>query len=97
MAIRKSRGVSKEINIRGAKLVVISKSGNRNTCHRPIRKLVHLEIDYKSKESVDKEKDEVNEDEVEADKGHKSDVKSTRKPAIEGQYNRRLSGRRMLK
>lgn len=90
MAIRKSRGVSKEINIRGAKLVVISKSGSRNTCHRPIRKLVHLEIDYKSKESVDEEKDEVNEDEVKADKGHKSDVKSTRKPAIEGQYNRRL-------
>ena len=51
---------------------------------------MHFEIDYKSKESTDKEKDEVNEGDVEADKGHKSDIKSNRKAAIERQYNRRL-------
>ena len=53
------------------------------------KKLVHFEIDYKSKESTNKGKDEVNEDEVEADKGRKSDTKSARKVAIEGQYSRR--------
>ena len=51
---------------------------------------MHFEIDYKSKESTDKEKDEVNEGDVEADKGHKSDIKSNRKAAIEWQYKRRL-------
>ena len=76
--------------MRGAKLVVVSKSGSRSICYRPIKKLVHFEIDYKSKESAVKEKDEVKKDEVEADKGHKSDIKSIRKAAIEGQYNRRL-------
>ena len=82
--------VGKIGNIRGAKLVVESKSGSRSTCYGPIKKLFYFETDYKSKESADKEKDEVKEDEVEADKGHTSDIKSTRKAAIEGQYNRRL-------
>ena len=39
---------------------------------------------------ANKEKDEVNKDKYEADKGHKSDIKATRKAAIERPYNRRL-------
>ena len=50
-------------------MVAVSKSGNRSIAYRPIRKLVHFEIYYKSKESAHKEKDEVNENEVEADNG----------------------------
>ena len=74
--------IGKNGNIRRAKLVVVSKSGSRNTCYCPIQKLVHFKIDYKSEELTDKEKDEINKNEVEADKGHKSDIKSTRKAAI---------------
>ena len=48
----------------------------------PPKLLVHIEIDYKSKELTNKEKDEINKDEVEANKGLKCDIK--------GQYNRRL-------
>ena len=61
--------IGKDGNLRGAKLVAVSKSGNRSIAYRPIRKLVHFEIYYKSKESAHKEKDEVNENEVEADNG----------------------------
>ena len=64
--------IGQDVNIRRAKLAAVS--GSRSTCYCPIKKLVHFEIDYKSKESADKEKDEVNEDEVDADKGHKSDI-----------------------
>ena len=48
---------------------------------------------------ANKEKDEVNKDKYEADKGHKSDIKATRKAAIERLYNRRLrdNGGKMLK
>ena len=75
--------VGKDGKIREAK-------SNPIQSNRPMKKLVHFEIDPKSKESAEKEKGEVNEDEVEADKGHKTDIKFTRKAAIEGQYNRRI-------
>ena len=41
-------------------MVVVSKSGSRSICYYPIKKLVHFEIDYRSRESADEEKDEVN-------------------------------------
>ena len=84
--------VGKDGKIREAK-------SNPIQSNRPMKKLVHFENDPKSKESAEKEKgevnedevdevnedevDEVNEDEVEADKGHKTDIKFTRKAAIE--------------
>ena len=70
-------------------MVVVSKSGSRSTCYRPIQKLVHFEINYKSKESAGEEKHDANNEEMEPDKKHKSDIKSTIKAAIEGQYTRR--------
>ena len=45
------------------------------------KKLVDFEIDYTSKESADKESDQVNKDELETKEGRKSDIKSTRKAA----------------
>ena len=47
-------------------------------------------IHYKSKELANKEKDEVNDNGVETNKGHKSDMKSTRKSVIKEQYKSRL-------
>ena len=63
--------------IRGAKLIVLSKSTTRSTCYRPAQKLIQLEVDEKLKETddyVDKERDEVNNDEVLADKGFPFDI-----------------------
>ena len=81
--------ISKDGNIRGAKLVVVSKSRSRSICYCPIKKFI-LRLFTNQKNRQIKRKMEVNEDKVEADKGHNSDIKSTRKAAIEGQYNRRL-------
>lgn len=39
---------------------------------------------------ANKEKDEANDNGVETKKGHKSDMKSTRKSVIKEQYKRRL-------
>ena len=58
--------------------------------YHPIKKLVHFEIHYKSKELANKEKDEVNDNGVETNKGHKSDMKSTRISVIKEQYKSRL-------
>ena len=71
--------VGKDGKLRGAKLVAVSKSETRTTYYRPVQKLIEFEIDYKVKETddhVENECDEVNDDEVVADKVHKPDRSS---------------------
>ena len=70
--------------VRGAKLTVVSKGGERTFCNRPVQKLIPFEI--------------VNEDDYcnvnegkRVDKTHTNDKRPTRKAKIEGQYLRRLN------
>ena len=76
--------VGKDNRVRGAKLTVISKGGERTTCSRPVQKLIPFEI------VEDDANHYVNEGQR-VDKTHTNDRRPTRKAKIEGQYLRRLN------
>ena len=80
--------IGKDGNIRGAKLLVVSMSESKSTSYCPIKNYFILRLITNQKNRQIKR--EVNKDEVDANKGHMSDIKSTKTEALEGKYNRIL-------
>ena len=83
--------IGKDAQVRGAELVVISKTGEKTVCQRPVQKLIPFEI------TTDNHELSINEpvkDSKRADETHiLNSRRPTRKAKEEGQYLRELQDR----
>ena len=83
--------IGKDAQVRGAELVVISKTGEKTVCQRPMQKLIPFEINTDRRELSNNKP--VN-DSKGADETHILNSKRpTRKAKEEGQYLRELQDR----
>ena len=83
--------IGKDTQVRGAELVVISKTGQKKVCHRPVQKIIPFEITTDNHELSD---NKPVSDSKRADETHiLSSRRPTRKAKEEGQYLRELQDR----
>ena len=83
--------IRKDTQVRGAKLVVVSKTGEKTVCQRPIQKLITFEITTDNLELSDNKP--VNDSKT----AHETRILNSRRPTgmakEEGQYLRELQDR----
>ena len=83
--------IGKDAQVRGAELVVISKTGEKTVCQRPVQKLIPFEI------TTDNHERSINEPVKDSKRAYETHILNSRRPTQkakeEGQYLRELQDR----